>query len=138
MTCYWTRDGRSQTRNAVCESPAMTQYLACAHEWSLYSPEATADPEWSNVTHAGGAARVCPAVCTSDSYDFAWRCDRAPKYRGELHWSSPDIENCELWSIVYDIVLGALSSALMVGFAYATNSYRVLVEKADEEASGGD
>jgi hypothetical protein len=124
--------------NEVCESPAMDQYLACAHEWSLYASDAHADPEWNNVTHATGASRVCPAVCTSAAYDFASRCDRAPTYRGVLENRDDRVSGCEWISALYDMVLGALLSALMVGFAYATNSYRVEVEQGGEETAEGD
>ena len=126
--------------NEVCESPAMDQYLTCAHEWSLYAADATTDPAYNNVTHTG--MRVCPASCKTDAYDFSWRCDREPTYRGEPENRDDRIASCELISTLYDMVLGAVLAALMVGFAYATNSYRVLMEEGrvggKDEETGGD
>eukprot|EP01048_Picozoa_sp_COSAG05_P022465 COSAG05_NODE_4505_length_1486_cov_1.337419_2_plen_240_part_01 len=99
--------------NEVCESPAMDQYLECAHGWSLYAADATTDPEWNNVTHNG--ARLCPDICTTDKYDFSWRCDREPTYRGVPENRDDRVSSCELISTLYDMVLGAFLAALMVG-----------------------
>ena len=48
------------------------------------------------------------------------------RYRGVVEARAERVGRCELISTLYDMVLGALSSAVMVGFAYVTNSYRVL------------
>ena len=134
----------------VCESDAMDQYLACAHQWSLYAPDAAADPEWNNVTHTGARDTwVCPTVCSTwtpagadsqycgeasdagaDSYDFSGRCARDPTYRGELENRDDRVASCEVISILYDMALGAVLAALLFGFAYATNSYRALAEES--------